>query len=232
MAAVIGVLVIAGIGYAILKGLGPATSVDSTFIYDDFNDPEYDGLYNGKLWRGSGDCGNVQENGMLTIYDATCDLTVINPETVKGVDAGTIGAKRMKTTRDGNGKLITSYLTLEARISMSYGIWEARCDQTAYGDQFEHIFIVKRHSGNQEELFYQTSAPGWFNNWYTLELVIDPETMEATCLVNGVAIGSYIPENASILREADFTRTLINLREEGATGTIQIDDVFIKPPNK
>ncbi len=229
-AAVIGVLVIVGIGYAIIKGLGPATSVDSTFIYDDFNDPYYDGLYNSKLWRGSGDCGNVQSQGMLTIYDATCDLTVKNPETVKGKDAGTIGARRMKTTRDGNGKPITSYLTLEARISMSYGIWEARCDQAADGEQFGHIFTVKRHSGDQEEQFYQTSAPGWFNNWYTLELVFDPETMEAACLVNGKSIGSYKMENASFLRDAEFTRTLVNLREEGATGTVQIDDVFIKQP--
>ncbi len=85
-------------------------------------------------------------------------------------------------------------------------------DQAADGEQFGHIFIVKRHSGNQDELFYQSSAAGWFNNWYKLELVIDPETMEVTCLVDGAAIGTYLPENASILRDADFTRTLVNLR--------------------
>ena len=55
-------------------------------------------------------------------------------------------------------------------------------------------------------------------------------TMEATCLVNEEPIGSYIPENVGFLRDAEFTRTLVNLRENGATGTVQIDDVFIKPP--
>ncbi|MGW8249888.1 MAG: hypothetical protein ACWGO1_04540, partial [Anaerolineales bacterium] len=199
------------------------------FVYDDFNDPQYDGIYNDTLWNGSGDCRNVQNNGMLVINESTCQLSVKKPDRVKGSAIGLFGT-RIQLSSDHNGKPLTSYLTLESRISMGYGVWEARCDQAADNGNVHFVFVVQRYGGTEEEVFYVIDMPAEYDRWYTLELVVDPGSMTVTCMVEGEPLGSYTPPNADILRNSDFNRTLVNVREDGAVGTVLIDDVVIIPP--
>lgn len=229
---------------ALAEAPTPAVSEVAPYLYDSFDDPVDDGSYNATRWERMDNCaafsdgGYVQGDGVLQIANSIhddpigCDLMVRSPDRVKGGELGGMEIRKMLSS-DHNGLYVESYMTWETTLS-SGANWEARCDQRADSGGAFFVFEIKQAKARNMpvEGIYYRSVPGDYDRWYQLRLEVDPATMIYRCLLDGQTIGEYIPTDVAELRNADFRRMLIDIRNPGAVATTYIDDVRLIPPQQ
>jgi hypothetical protein len=213
------------------------------YLYDSFDNPADDGSYSTTRWITGGECeafqngGYIQRDGILVISNLPqdgeifCDLNVRRHDPIKG---GELGAIEIGTqlSNDHTGGPVESYMTWETTLVLDGAQWEARCDQRADEDGVHFAFVVKAAENAPWADLYSRSVPGDYDRWYTLRMEADPASMTYRCLVDGRLIGEYTPDNPEELRDADFSRRLVNYRAAATSATAFIDDVRLIPPEE
>lgn len=216
-------------------------NADAT-LYDNFDDPTYDGTVNTRLWRTGTDtslaCNMRQENGLLITTNELVDEEIVCsreiPQVGPGKELGALSA-RMKIADNHNG-YVTSVLkqfTSFIATATKHEYYEIRCGIDNIGPGVPGPVVGftiydTRRSGDTRPYF--ATYPIEYDRWYDVRLEVDPQTMTFSCLVDGEEIASYSPTNVEELRNAVFGwRGLLEARHPGAVATTYIDDVRLIP---
>jgi hypothetical protein len=190
-------------------------------LYDDFNDPAFDGDYDEIRWRLVSDSPGdfVQEEGALVVTqeteaDSATRLVARDYDFVR-LEAPTAFEARLKLdSQEYAGNL---HLALEAEVPEGDDWWWTEC--ALYEDWL----------GCYADLGYQPEGisvtPG---TWHTVRIDVDPDTMTFTYYVDGRVEGTFVPPNAERLKNADFALKVGIWHDERETGMVgYIDEVRI-----
>jgi len=207
-------------------------------LYDDFNNPAFDGFYNPLKWRFWGD-GNYftarQQGGVLLITntpstpaDVGLDLPLAMPmeRTLRQVQrfqarmmvsSGTSGTgAKIQIMRDVNGSG-----------------WWTQCGLNVYGSSPGFGCDITNYTPGNYQAEYGVSWPGPlnFDTWYTARIEIDPNTARVCFYLDNNQLGCHTPSNADALKTYnDFVPRIGSWNgRAGATGTRYFDDVYITP---
>jgi endo-1,4-beta-xylanase len=178
-------------------------------LYDDFENPVYNGTFNPAKWRLSGGSATsqvTQQDGILTIVDASninsgaTDLVAraydgIPLDTPMFVEANLTVA--YDSTPGTVGIKITSY-------DPAGGTWLAGCGIERYSNRFRgkcSDFLWSQQMSNSYETLSQDFELG---SWHTIRVELDPVTMTITYIIDGVIVGSHVIEDAGWLENARF----------------------------
>ena len=214
-----------------------APETTAPILYDDFNDPAYDGTLNTRIWRTDMDkaCLITQNEGELTVtnesvnYDMdTCDILIEHPSNVKFSEIKSIEAKILYASGD-KGSYAGQALMISANLPDG-GYWYALCGPEVADNELVVGFWIARYTASEELIEeYYASAAIESDTWYTYQMELEAETGTLSCLRDGDLIGATILENLEELRSLNFERGLTAWRAPHAISTTKIDDFWITP---
>ena len=205
-------------------------------LFDDFNDSEYDGNLNTRIWRADTDpaCFIEQKNGELVVtnekvdYDMdTCDMVVGTPEEVRLAELEDIEAKLfIEKGYKGNGGQSIMY----GADFPSGDAWYGLCGPEVTDGELVASFWVAHVTAMGTPLEdYYASAEIQAEKWYSYRLKIDHETGVLSCFLDDSLIGSTILEDFDELSEGTFKRGLTAWRNTNASATTKVDDFWLNP---
>jgi hypothetical protein len=214
---------------------GPAEAAGSAValeeadsIYDDFDDPTFEGALNRELWDvwdNINGCDLGQEAGVLRF---SCHepngsgLTALDYAEVPFGEFDFIetGLRLDDDIQTNNGAVIV-------KIYTSLDRW-AECGLSGGRDSDAAYIYCGVYIENDTE--YEVEGPATdYDTWRTIRLELDPETAAITFVVDGQELGTYTTPDAAALKEADLTVELHIYFEEGTLVTGYFDDVHIGP---
>lgn len=208
----------------------PTTPANNDNFYDAFDDPAYDGRFNDQMWyQYGGESCDIQQGGGILTFTRTdpasgeeCGLGIKPPGLmIRGSDLDFTEA-RWQIGDDHTPPTVES--NLRYWVNLPDGEWQyILCGLFVDGpDKIDFLFdVVDSRQGSIHSEFVPHLS---YNQWYTARMEIDPTTMEFSCFANGELVGSYVPDNADQLREAQFEVGFHTWFSEGAMATIQADD--------
>ena len=166
-------------------------------MYDDFNNPLYNGKFNTTLWNADITAGKVvQENGFLTLElnDHPGQFGIYTSKSYKPTSPFFFESKIKldPTSRDGS-------------IYASFG--------SSSGDTACTIFAppIEQASGCSSELeLPEIPQEGYVANmrpgtWHIVRIELYPDTMTFVFFVDGNKIGSYVPQDPDNFRDLSYT---------------------------
>jgi hypothetical protein len=201
---------------------GLPASDEGSYLYDNFDNPAYDGTFNSTLWTQRGDCAEVGQNDGAMVFQSSCDL-LVRPTFVTFDQLGLFEA-RVKVASDHTGEAATQEIYLDTN-DLPGGDWWAFCGIIADSEGVRSFFNVV-NVGLDEFDIHQTQ-PAEYDRWYTIRLEVDRTTIAFSCTVDDQLLGSVVPKNASLLQEARFERILQAARADGAFATTYVDYVRV-----
>jgi len=167
-------------------------------MYDDFNDPSYDGRFNTALWA-SGDISGgkiVQKNGLLTfeLNDSYHNIGLNSSQEYKPTYPIFVESKMMldPTSKDGSifmgfgsssGISICGIQTENIRGEQKVACWS------------EYFGIIQR--------FYDRGITS--GTWHVLRIELYPDTVTFAYLLDGEKIGSYIPQTPEKYKNLSYS---------------------------
>jgi hypothetical protein len=166
-------------------------------VYDNFNNPAYDGSYNPHRWtteKLSGKASARQENGVL-VLSATGNHSGVRLEgdtvpAFSATDPMFLEAKLNVPPKPGLG-----YITFYVRVSNQE---ELRGQLALFKQGFPVKFF---HAWNAQQKSNQDFGNSLFayDRWYTLRIEVVPEKNLVKCFVDGVNVVNLIPKPAESL---------------------------------
>jgi hypothetical protein len=194
-------------------------------LYDDFNNPTYDGTFDSTRWIRKTGCENSTQSQGIMVFKDTCDLITSNPSSVT-IEQLEMFEARMKVASDHNGDVATQEIDF-ITYDLPGGEWWALCGIRA-SEEVQGFFMVV-NQGLGEDYQINKAIPAEYDRWYTLRIEVDSNTMTFSCYMDNQLLGSVVPKEASLLREARFERVLEASRFPEAFATTYADDIRIKP---
>jgi hypothetical protein len=184
-------------------------------LYDNFNDPSFEGTFNGRKWtkNTSTGCDIIQSEGAL-LFESTeatssyreCALTINHPATVKSNQLGTVEARIQLASfglSDGGAGQGIQLTTSD----LPGGSWWAWCGTKATKNKgIFHEFEIMNW-GTRKQVDTSSISPT-DKQWHTIHLEANPDTLQITCMVDGNLLGSAIPNDVAALKGAQFSRSL------------------------
>ena len=195
-------------------------------LYDDFNDPQYDGGFDSQRWRvGSGSF--MQQGGMLVVSNEVPSWQ--QPATL---DAVKYQSFRIEQPMSFEAELMSfnnpkSHVALMVGTELaSVGNWWTAC---TLGDGVEERPqpVCYLSSGRVHDIYMAEGVSVDRGTLHPFRIEVDSDDMRFTYFVDGRQIGSCAPDNSEELREASFWFSVGLSGEELASG--YIDDVRIGP---
>ncbi len=190
----------------------PTATIDADpTVYDNFNNPAFDGSFNQSQWQYQHERQRqvAQQDGILVVThdpknDATVGLTAqkynsVTLDTLTNMTPTFWETKIMLDTNKHEGNV---HLNLSAKLPDGSD-WFSSC-----------LIDVNEGGANcwdtvwpwEEEHFYSTEwksvAPG---TWHTVRIELDPNTMTLTYYIDGELFGSHVPAKAEELKNARFS---------------------------
>ena len=207
-------------------------------LYDDFNNPAFDGSYNPLRWQFWGDRNYFtarQQGGALMITNTPStpanvglDLPLAMPleRTLRQVQRFQARMKLSSGT-SGTGAKIQIMHDVNGRF------WWTQCALHTYGSSpgFGCDITNKTPENKQVEYGVSWPTPLNFDTWYTARIEIDPNTVEVCFYLDNNLLGCHTPNDAAALKTATNLVPRIGSwnGNAGATGTRYFDDVYITP---
>jgi PKD repeat protein/6-phosphogluconolactonase (cycloisomerase 2 family) len=207
-------------------------------LYDDFNNPAFDGFYNPLKWRFWGDENYFsarQQGGVLVITNTlstpasvglNLPLAMPMERTLRQVQRF---QARMKLSSGTSG----TGATIQIMHDFNGSGWWTQCSLNVYGSApYFGCDITNYTPGNfQAEYGVSWPTPLNFDTWYTARIEIDPNTAQVCFYLDNNPLGCRIPSNANALKTYnDFIPRLVSWNgRAGATGTRYFDDIYITP---
>jgi hypothetical protein len=214
-----------------------ATPLSTTSLYDNFDDPAFDGTWNAALWELDSDepCEVAQQEGVISFKapaqpeETSCALMINQPSPVSIEQLGVVEA-RLQIADDLSGEYVNQGIGIGTE-DLPDGDWFAFCGLTAHPDEIEAYFEVANYGGRPSPDISQ-GVPAAYDRWHTFRMEVKLDPLTLACFVDDTLIGSVAPADAPTLRQARFQRTLDSYREAGSTATTYADDVRLLGSNE
>ncbi len=203
-------------------------------LYDDFNDPAFDGTYNPIKWEFWGDTQYFnmrQQNGAMILTSTNAPA---ERDTVLVLKAPLERTLRQVQRFQGRLKISPDTMGINAKIQIMGSdigragrYWWVSCNLGKYGSSASFDCNVSSSDGNE----YHVDRPAQVEQWYTALITIDPDTANICFYLDGGLLGCRIPNDANALKAATNLTARIGAWNEDAnpTGTLYFDDVSITP---
>jgi len=220
----------------------PSLPPDTTGIYDNFDDPTYEGTFDSTRFTlalgNRARCTASQQNGVLVVRrmpdteeSTSCGLLVDHPESVPADQLEDI-AVSMLLSSNLSGAPISVGLSFDADLSDTK--WMAQCGLQNFDDGLYMVFGVYLAKYRESpEFAYYEQRPLAYDRWYRVTLDVDHEARTLSCLVDGFEMSTYSFDSdpySEELAEATFLRWLGNTFSTRANGTVLLDDFQLIPP--
>jgi hypothetical protein len=203
-----------------------------THIWDDFNNPAYDGKIDSRKWTLDGDCNYSQDDGSLLIRHEPSAASWSNCS-FSGPFAGVGGSKfesfeaRFLVQNDFQGICCSGISLTVASSAFSGGGGSISCALHAGPGWVAGVFSVNTDGYSREE--YRAEIETTYSNWHTLRVQISPSDYKISCFLDGELLGSTIPKDSLALYKGTFARSIDTGWPKDTGGSFQIDDVKINP---
>jgi Tol biopolymer transport system component len=216
---------------ALVATPSPAMDV-APMVYDDFNNPAYEGSYNKVLWELWADQDQVaQRDGAMVFTQEgkpNQGATLAASEYLEfSLDRPTFFEARLMLSPDANAGNVQLHLHTELAPGE---IWYAECDIDHWEGKVQAgCFDEAIHHGQVDSTHGSESVPVQLGSWHTLRMEVDPATMTFNYFVDGQFVGSHIPSEADRLKKAKFTLSIGIYTPSADALTGYVDDVRIGP---
>lgn len=208
-------------------------------VYDNFNDPTYNGAYNPFLWSLSGDSAfqAQQVDGVMVFKNLTpapagsANLRLRLP-TFRTWRQLQVFQARLKVSSDRSGGWSAVQLYISSGDVAGRG-WFTQCYVGGRGGDVQATFgcEVALQDGASYPREFVKLLPLEYDRWYTVRIETEPTTALMRFYLDGVLVGSVTPSNAGDLLTASNFRANITVfnGDADSTSTRTVDDVLITP---
>lgn len=210
--------------------------VPSTGLYDDFNNPVYNGSVNTTLWENFQvqHCDIQQQDGAavfslnaLWADSTTCYLNM--RQKVPFTEVGTVKASLLgKNNAQGDYSIgVIEYKTTGFAPNT---VWLAQCGiiQTPKDHKVELFFWLNNSYPTGQAETYETMSAST-DQWYKMRLELDPYGAGMWCFANDKEVGKVVPSNMDFLRSQIFSRHILSYWSANSNATYEADDVYLGP---
>lgn len=208
-------------------------------LYDNFDDPAWDGTWNPAKWTPDQTSTSYrQQGGALVVTEPPSanpiggTLRAVSPQFRFWKRTQIIEA-RLKTSSDRAGGWSPIAITLIDDAVNGHN-WFATCHLGASGGASQawlgcSIFI--RQGDNYPQEYATDGFPVDYNTWCTARIETDPTTGNVKFYLNNALIGSHLPNDAAALVSSDqMTVAITNWGgDPNSSATRYVDDVRITP---
>ena len=193
----------------------PIESTPDPYMYDDFNDPEYEGKLNYELWSpytNNASGRRVQTDGALYLHrnavSGDGDVRILKWRDIglyARVDNGITLKQdlffevKLKVPQPQMG---TFGMTLDYQLASGNNQSICSFDGGTTAPYFRCSFF------DYERVFVTDAKLGDYNIWYTARIEIDSTTMKQTYFLDGKVVGFYEPEKIEELKNSTIILSL------------------------
>ena len=202
-------------------------------VYDDFNNPAFDGLYNTSIWSFSSsfETHAEQNNGQFVIQSESTNpavggLDLVTSPVQKPTTMNAIGAKLTIKEMFGNGFRLLLKINPKDIDYWHYMCWI----EDFSGDISFHCQVVDFTKDRTDPIYQSSHIPMKENTTYNVAICVDPETMTFRGFLNGELFDVYVPENPDYLRNLDFQYVIGVYLDPNTSGQATVDDVYVGEP--
>lgn len=225
------------VGYAsylpmVMKNYNP-------YMYDDFNDPAYEGSYNHAKWLYSGPNAfqSRQQNGVLVFTNSDTPtmtgaaLRLQQPIQRTAVQMRQFQARlKMSSDRTGGWASVQVFIR---NPDVGGHEWYTQCYMGASSSSAPHIAcnICTNATGEWTEEKFIGWVPVQYDTWYTTRIELDPITGKLCYYIDDVLLGDYLPQDVAGLISRGWFVTEVSVWNGDADtfATRYVDDVRITP---
>jgi outer membrane protein assembly factor BamD (BamD/ComL family) len=218
-----------------------ATISSDPSVYDNFNNPAYDGTYNTGLWLPEiedeiAEYVDVeQQNGLLVFTNSPHPVDGGGCMRLRRSSLWTLGQVRFLEARmmidsdhEGNYAFVKIQISADLR---AHGWW-TQCRLGSYaGGEDEHAgFICDVYTHDDEQFSSEYLTPlvhVSYDEWYTARIGVDPQTARLDFYLDGELIGSHVPEDAAELLTVRVWPKVGIWQVANSSATRYIDDVRV-----
>jgi len=208
-------------------------------LYDDFNNPAFDGSYNSTLWSFSGASffQATQQGGNLVFSNSTApaadgaDLVMLQPAQRSLQQLQQFEA-RLKLGSDHSGEYAFVKIQISSNNIAGHGWW-TQCRLGASSGAPQFVCDVATDNGGSINFEYTSSGVTTsYDTWYTARIETDPSTAKLRFYLGGTLVGSYTPSDAAALISATNLKPSVGVWNDAANtyATRYVDDVRITQP--
>jgi len=211
-------------------------------LYDNFDDPAWDGAWNPAKWRFDGNAAfkAQQQNGVLVLtnspFAGTGNLDmVLRPPENRSLRDYQLFQARMKFSSDRQGGSSDIWLHMGTGSIPGYRSWQTACYLGGNPQQPQAhagcLMLVEDTPGHYVREYATPVLDVNYDTWTTLRMQVNPNTAEFIFYADGVRIGSHIPADAAtLLTLHNFGTSIAALNfAPNVTATRYVDDVRITP---
>lgn len=217
-------------------------SYTDPLLYDNFNDPAFDGACNLTLWsfHSGGVFEAKQQNGVMVFSNSAAsssggaELNISQP-TKRSLQQLQLFEARLKVSSDHRGKYAFVKIQITADVS-GHGWWtQCRLGSWSGGGNPQFICDIATDSGDKINFEYVTKGiPSAYDMWYSARIEADPRTANLRFYLNNTLVGSHTPADAAALTTANNLQPSVGVWNDGADtyATRYVDDVritFVQP---
>lgn len=208
-------------------------------LYDNFNDPTYDGAYNPFLWSLSGDSAfqAQQVGGVMVLKNLTpapagsANLRLRLPSFRTWRQLQVFQA-RLKVSSDRSGGWSAVQLYISSGDVAGRG-WFTQCYVGGRGSDAQATFgcEVALQDGASYPREFVKLLPVEYDRWYTARIETEPTSALMRFYLDDALVGSVMPSNAGDLLAASNFRAYISVfnGDSDSFSTRTVDDVLITP---
>ncbi|HEY4723185.1 MAG TPA: hypothetical protein VII92_15125, partial [Anaerolineae bacterium] len=183
-----------------------------TMLYDDFNNPIFNGTYDSSKWSYSGLLGyfTVKQQSNALVFTNTnlpgptgADMIMLQP-----------GQRTLRQLQQFEARLKVSSAHVGGYAFVKLQIWsdniaghgwftQCRLGASSPGSQPQFLCDVVNYSGGTMNFEYTSSGvAASYDTWYTARIEADPSIAQLRFYLNGSLVGTYTPTDALYLLTA------------------------------
>jgi formylglycine-generating enzyme required for sulfatase activity len=209
--------------------LTPTATIDAdTTVYDNFNNPAFDGGWNVGLWTSrTGFPGNTtieQKNGILMISRWSPHSGILRAVRPLGWTIDKLGFVEAKVMLDVNIEASIG----SAGIGIDTSNWWLFCEIS--GRRQDVYALANCKTDESDAVYGAYSANGFevqYDTWHTVRFEINPDTAAISFFIDDQQIGSYIPTAPETFKETPFSLLVDAYSKDGGLVTGYFDDVRV-----
>ncbi len=214
----------------------PTATIDADpMVYDNFNNPAFDGSLNTGRWERKipwGEGCTVEQHDGVMVYQSSgisnSPLCILSTPLVPATETGVVEGKIYAETW-GTGNYNIGVVQFVSPISDD-SFWIAQCGifRVPADNWLVAGLNVDPYEGEGTNKHYEGGSLD-AGQWYKFRIELDPFTTEVKCYLNDALIASHVPQQAEAIRAKGIFRELVGYWEENTETTYYFDDVRFLP---
>jgi len=197
----------------------PTATIDSDpTVYDNFNNPTYDGKWNKSLWADNSFPGATaieQQNGNVIISRQSSGSSILRTRRPGKWTLDQLGFIEAKIMLGSNIETLSGgSIGIGIDKYTSQDNWWSFC-VIGGGQDLIEAWVNCHTDGNIHGKYSTDSFPVQYNTWHIMRIEIDPDTTTITYFIDGQQVGSYTPKDPETFKNTQFSPLLNVWSEDG-----------------